>query len=131
MANTNDEIIENLIQNQNKLDFILQYENNSFPLENVTISKESTPVTKPTVRGGSYFSDTAVYKIKGTTTDISIVSIFSKAMLGPNTDFKELEIKTINKNQKISLFTNLTNSVQSSSKVELNMTIVRTLVNQN
>ena len=113
------------------LDFILQYENNSFPLENVSISKEPTPVSKPTQRGGVYFSDTTVYKIKGSTTDVSIIPLLSKTMLGPNTDFEELEIKTTKNNQKISLFTNLTNSMQSSSKVELNMTIVRIEINQN
>jgi len=53
----------------------------------------------------------------------------SKTMLGPNTEFGEIKITTqiANNNKKttLSIFTNLTNSVQSSSKIELNMILVK------
>ena len=39
----------------------------SFPLSNVKITNSSTPLSKPNVRGGVYFSDTFVFKIVGTT----------------------------------------------------------------
>ncbi len=49
-------------------------------------------------------------------------------MLGPNTEFKNLKITSHLKKdvepKNISIFTNLTNTMQSSSKVELNMVIV-------
>ncbi len=86
-------------------------------------------MTKPTTRGGVYFSDTSVYKIQGAIYDTSIIPLLSKTMLGPNTEFGEIEvtanviIKKIKRN--VSFFTYLTNTVQSSSKVVLNMNIVR------
>ncbi|MNC97770.1 hypothetical protein D3C83_155420 [compost metagenome] len=50
-------------------------------------------------------------------------------MLGPNTEFREIKITTQiihdGKKLSLSLFTNLTNSVQSSSKIELNMILVK------
>ena len=50
-------------------------------------------------------------------------------MLGPNTEFGEIKITTQiedgGKKIDLSLFTNLINSVQEPSKIELNMIIVR------
>lgn len=80
-------------------------------------------------RGGVYFTDTSVYKIKAVTTDLSIVPMFSKVMLGPNTDFKELELKTSietgGQKKSITLVVYLTNTMQSSLKVELNMVLMK------
>ena len=80
------------------------------------------------MRGGVYFSDTFHYRIKATVDDTTIVPFLSKAMLGPNTEFKNLKITSNLKKDEgtknISIFTNLTNTMQSSSKVELNMVIV-------
>ena len=36
---------------------------NEFDIIDITIKNETTPVSKPTKRGGVYFSDTTVYKI--------------------------------------------------------------------
>jgi len=48
--------------------------------------------------------------------------------LGPNTEFSDILVKTsaiIDSNKAdISLHTNLTNSMQSSSKIELNLIII-------
>jgi hypothetical protein len=113
-----------------KLDFIIHFENVKYPLDNVTIIKSSTPVSKPTVRGGVYFSDTFNFKIKATVNDFSIIPLLSKCMLGPNTEFQELKISTSvpieNSQNNVTFFVYLTNSMQSSSYIELSMIVVRT-----
>jgi len=117
------------IQKKETLQCILDLNNRTYPLKEVIITKSPTPVTKPTTRGGVYFSDTSVYKIQGAVYDTSIIPLLSKTMLGPNTEFGEIEvtaniiIKKIKRN--VSFFTYLTNTMQSSSKVVLNMNIVR------
>ncbi|TLX67300.1 MAG: hypothetical protein E6L02_03320 [Thaumarchaeota archaeon] len=108
----------------------LFFDDRKYQLENVNIEKSSIPVRRPTIRGGVYFSDTTAYKIKATTNDMSIISLISKVMLGPNTDFKPLEIKTnLNINEKtygITLVTHLTNTMNSSTKLELHFIIDKT-----
>ncbi|MBI3623687.1 hypothetical protein HY212_06445 [Candidatus Pacearchaeota archaeon] len=88
------------------------------------------PVRKPTTRGGAYFSDTTAYKIKATTNDLSLIPLISKVMLGPNTDFKPLEIKTnLNidgKSCNIILTTHLTNTMNSGTKLELHLIVDKT-----
>jgi hypothetical protein len=117
------------IQKSTKLDFILRLASNTFLLENVVISKSLTPVNRPTNRGGVYFSDTFVFKIKTTVSDLSLAPLLSQSMLGPNPDFQDLEITTKvkidNLLKNVKLFGHLTNSMQSSSLIELNMNIIR------
>ena len=117
------------IQKSTKLDFVLCFASDTFLLENVVISKSSTPVNRPTNRGGVYFSDTFVFKIRATVSDLSLAPLLSQSMLGPNPDFQDLEITTKakidNSLKNVKLFTHLTNSMQSSSIIELNMNIIR------
>lgn len=126
-----EKILQKIIETHesNKLDFILCMGNDTFNLKNVSIIKSSTPVNAPTKRGGVYFSDTFEFKIKAQTDDLSLAPLLSKSMLGPSTDFQDLEIFThaeIDKLlKKITFFVHLTNSMQSSSYLELNMTIVK------
>ena len=112
-----------------ELDFLLSMGSNIFPLKNVTITKTPTPVNRPTSRGGVYFSDTFAFKIKAQVADLSIAPLLSKSMLGPNADFEDLKIITNanidDKLKKVILFAHLTNSMQSSSFIELNMTITK------
>jgi hypothetical protein len=121
------EIIE--AQKSHKSDYILYLGKVTYSLNSVTITKSSTPVNRPTNRGGVYFSDTFAFKIKAVVDDLSIVELLSKSMLGPNPEFQELEITTNmpikDSIKKITFFVNLTNSMQSSSRIELNMTINR------
>ena len=131
MTESSDEkLLDSLLQFQEKqrLEFSAQIENKSFVLNEASIEKSSTPVTSPTLRGGVYFSDTYVYKIKGIVSDSAIIPLLSKTMLGPNTEFSDILVKTsaiIDSNKAdISLHTNLTNSMQSSSKIELNLIII-------
>ena len=117
------------IQKSTKLDFILRLASNTFLLENVVISKSLTPVNRPTNRGGVYFSDTFVFKIKTTVSDLSLAPLLSHSMLGPDPDVQDLEITTkakiYNSLKNVKLFVHLTNSMQNSSFIELNMNIIR------
>ncbi len=117
------------IQKSTKLDFILEIGTDTFPLKNVKIIKCSTPVHRPTTRGGVYFSDTFAFKIKAQVTDLSLAPLLSKSMLGPNFDFQDLEIITNieidNSLKKVAFLVHLINSMQSSSYIELNMIIIK------
>ena len=110
--------------------YVLFLYGKKYPLLDVSVVKSSIPVKKPTTRGGVYFSDTAAYKIKATSIDMSLVPLISKVMLGPNTDFKPLKIKTnldVNgQPRNIVLITHLTNTVNSSTKLELNLIVDKT-----
>jgi len=121
------EIIE--VQKSHKLDYIIHLGKITYSLDNVAISKSSTPVNKPTTRGGIYFSDTFVFKLKGIVFDLSVAELLSTSMLGPNSEFQELEITTNvpikDSIKKVTFFVNLTSSMQSSSYIELNMIIIR------
>jgi hypothetical protein len=101
----------------------------SYPMINVSIVNSPVPVNEPTTRGGVYFSDTFAYKMKGVVEDLSIVPLLTKKMLGPNTEFGELqimtEIESEGKSQNVEIFTNLTNSVQTPNSIELSMIIVK------
>jgi hypothetical protein len=125
------DLLESLMRINEKqpLEYVLHLGGLFYPLLDVTIVNSPTPVNSPTTRGGVYFSDTFAYKIKGTVNDLSIIPLLSKTMLGPNTEFGEIKITTNivdnDKKTSLSLFTNLTNSVQSSSKIELNMILVK------
>lgn len=117
------------INEKESLEYVLHLNDKQYALSDVVIVNSPTPVNSPTTRGGVYFSDTFAYKIKGIINDLSVIPLLSKTMLGPNTEFGEIKITThILKNGKkipLSLFTNLTNSVQRSSKIELNMILIK------
>ena len=123
-----DKLLSSITQNNADRDYTLHLDTKSYQLSDVSITKSTTPLTRPNMRGGVYFSDTFHYRIKATVDDTNIIQFLSKAMLGPNTEFKNLKITSSLKKdtgtKNISIFTNLTNTMQSSSKVELNMVIV-------
>ena len=58
----------------------------------------------------------------------NIIPLLSKSMLGPNSQFQDLQIKTTflknAKSKEITIIANLTNSFQTSNHLELSMTIV-------
>ncbi|MDH3611127.1 MAG: hypothetical protein OEM79_05125 [Nitrosopumilus sp.] len=115
--------------NTNSCKYTLHLNEKEYELEDVSIINSPTPVNSPTTRGGVYFSEKFAYKLKGSIHDLSVVPLLSKTMLGPNTEFREIKItaEVTNKNQKkdFSIFTNLTNSIQGPSKIELNMIIIK------
>ena len=115
------------MQAEQTLDFKLIIDKNEFDIIDLTIKNETTPVSKPTKRGGVYFSDTTVYKINAVINDLSVGKYLTRAMLGPNTEFQDITIQPINKKNKhntdFKIITNLTSSKQSSNKIELNLMV--------
>ena len=115
------------IQKSKPLKFSLIMKEKQYKLNDVTISKKNTVVSKKTVRGGAYISDKFVYQLKATVFEPGIATMLSGTMLGPNFDFDALEIKVENMGNdygKISLLTNLVNTLQKQSMTELTMNII-------
>lgn len=99
-----------------------------YPIQITSFSKSKIPVRKPTTRGGVYFTDTSAYKIKATA-DLSIKDQIPSLMLGPNTDFKPIFIKTLQHDTTITLTTHLTNVVSSKDRIDLNLIVDKVSVN--
>ena len=115
------------IQKSKPLKFSLIMKEKQYKLNDVTMSKKNTVVSKKTVRGGAYISDKFVYQLKATVFEPGIATMLSGTMLGPNFDFDALEIKVENMGNdygKISLLTNLVNTLQKQSMTELTMNII-------
>lgn len=104
--------------------YTLSLDGRIIPLSEVQILKINAPVKKPTMRGGVYFSNTDILKMTATTNDFTILPSLSGKMLGPNTEFGELEIHANLTKKTIRIITNLTNMMQNSKKIVLHMTIV-------
>jgi hypothetical protein len=121
----NEDVIIKISKDQN-LSYIINIEERSYPVLNVSIMKSKIPVREPTMRGGAYFTDMETYKIKAIT-DSSIKNEIPKLMLGPNADFKPILIKTnlkINgKDSQVTLKTHLTNAVHKKGTIDLNLII--------
>ena len=115
------------MQKSKPLKFSLIMKEKQYKLNDVIISKKNTVVSKKTVRGGAYISDKFVYQLKATVFEPGIATVLSGTMLGPNFDFDALEIKVENMGNdygKISLLTNLVNTLQKQSMTELTMNII-------
>ena len=127
----NLDLLKNLMEfnEKNSPQFILFLNNQTYPISSTSITHSPIPVNEPTTRGGVYFSDKFAFKMKCVIDDLSIVPLLTKKMLGPNTEFGELKITTqINSDGKpitVEIFTNLTNSVQTPTSIELSMIIVK------
>jgi hypothetical protein len=127
----NKDLLEQLIESntKNSLRFELNLDGIAYVITNATISNSSIPVNEPTTRGGVYFSDKFAYKMNGVIEDLSVVPLLTSKMLGPNTEFGELQITTQIESDgnlvDLKILTNLTNSVQSPSSIELSMIIVK------
>lgn len=122
----NEQVITKLLEAQN-LSYTLAVEEKSYHIQSTEIAKSKIPVREPTTRGGVYFTDVEAYKIKAKTSDVSIKNEIPKLMLGPNTDFKPILLRTslkINgKEHLVILTTHLTNAVSSKDIVELNLIV--------
>lgn len=127
-----ENLLSQIMEKQNQ-EYFLHYKNKTYVLENVTIAKFPMPVNRPTTRGGVYSISDKEYKIKGTIHDTSLVPFISKMMLGPNTEFEEIQITTKilheGKIKMLTLFAYLTNAMNNSSKIEFNLLLVRTNIN--
>ena len=114
------------IQKSKPLKFSLIMKEKQYKLNDVTIYKK-TVVSKKTVRGSAYISGKFVYQLKATVFEPGIATMLSGTMLGPNFDFDALEIKVENMGNdygKISLLTNLVNTLQKQSMTELTMNVI-------
>lgn len=122
MALDKDALFE-LLKNKGKVTHMIIQDKN-YALINSEIAYSDVPVSRPTTRGGVYFSDTMAFKLKAQASDVELAKVLPKTMLGPNTEFAKIEL--IPDNKKIKIFANLTNYVQKSSGFELNLTIIET-----
>ena len=115
--------VQELVQ-KNKLNFKIIIEGNSFEINETRIFQTDNPITEPTTRGGAYFAKMKEVKIQATILDTEISKHLSKAMLGPNKNFLDIELRAkMEEDEEICLITNLTNSMQNSSKVVLYLTL--------
>ena len=115
------------IQKSKTLKFSLIMKKKQYKLNDVTMSKKNTVVSKKTVRGGVYISDKFVYQLKATVSEPRMAAMLSGTMLGPNFDFDVLEIKIENMGNgygKVSLLANLVNTIQKQSMTQLTMNII-------
>lgn len=112
------------IVHKNSSNFRMLIGENSFAVNEIKVFQTENPITEPTTRGGVYFAELKELKVQATIQDTSVSKHLSKAMLGPNKDFLDITLQGDNKDgQKISLVTNLTNSMQNASKVVLYLTL--------
>ena len=115
----NDEDLQKIVE-ENDTKFNLLLDNKIFKINEIKVFENENPVTKPTTRGGVYFSDVKEMKVQVVISDTSVTKHLSNAMLGPNKTFLDILVEAeIEDNLKISLVTNLTNTIQSSSKIIL------------
>ena len=104
--------------------FKILIENKSFTVNEIKMLQTDNPLTEPTTRGGVYFAEMKEWKVEATIFDTSISKYLSKAMLGPNKEFLDITLHAIIENgHKISLVTNLKNSMQNASKIILYLTL--------
>ena len=122
-----DEFILAKISESSALQGSLRIGGKGYSLNHFSVTKSKIPVRKPTTRGGVYFSDTTAYKVKASTQDLRVISEIPKVMLGPNTDFKPIQIQTSlqldGKARSVTLVTHLTNAMNNKTMVELNLIV--------
>ena len=120
----NEKELQEIVEKYNT-NFKILIENNSFPVNEIKISQTDNPITEPTTRGGVYFAEMKEWKAEATIYDTTISKHLSKAMLGPNKEFLDIILyATIKDGQKMSLVTNLKNSMQNASKIILYLTLI-------
>lgn len=122
------QIISLLVEQQSKLDFTMLVGGLEYQVESFDVMQSQTPVTKPTMRGGVYFSNLKEFKIKAKFSGTALSAILSKTMLGPNTDFEKIKfltsIESDGAKKQLTILANLTNYVQRRNSLELNLVVV-------
>ena len=126
----NPELLRAIAECCDRLEFTLSVQDRQYHLTNVSIAKAPTPVTRPTTRGGVYFSPQSVYKMSGIVKDPAVMQSLSGAMLGPNERFGDMLITTAleyeGKVIRPGIHAHLVSSVQSPSEIQLCMIIIQT-----
>ncbi len=109
------------------LEFVMHVGQRKFDLRDVSITRSKVPVRKPTTRGGVYFTDVMAYKVRGSTGDLSILELLPRIMLGPNTQFEPVELRTTlsggGSPREAVLVSHVANTVNTKDRVELNMVV--------
>jgi len=122
------QIISSLVEQQSKLDFTMLVGGLEYHVESFDIVHSQTPVTKPTMRGGVYFSNLKEFKIKAKFSGTALSPALSKTMLGPNTDFEMIKFLTDMEyegaKKQLIILANLANYVQRGNGLELNLIVV-------
>ena len=121
------QIISSLVEQQNRLHFTMLVGGVSYPVESLDIAHSQMPVTKPTMRGGVYFSNLKEFKIKAKFSGTALSTVLSKTMLGPSTDFEKIKFLAdveLGGKKHVALFANLANYVQRAGGLELNLIVV-------
>jgi hypothetical protein len=114
-----DDELQKIVE-KNNTKFKLMISDKIFKINEIKVFENENPITEPTTRGGVYVSDVKEMKIQATIFDTNITKYLSNAMLGPNKTFLDILITAdINNGSKISLITNLTNTIQNPSKIVL------------
>lgn len=125
-----NQIIASLVEQQDSLDFTMLINGLAYPVESFSMEHSQIPVTKPTLRGGVYFSNLKEFKIKAKFTGTSLSPVLSKTMLGPNTDFERIKFLTRisfdGAKKQLAISANLINYVQRGDGLELNLIVVGT-----
>ena len=108
----------------NSSNFKIFVENKSFSVNEIKIVQTDNPITEPTTRGGVYFAEMKEWRVEATVHDTTISKYLSRAMLGPNKDFLDIILSAYIENaEKLSLVTNLKNSMQNAEKIILYLTL--------
>jgi len=119
----NETELQKIIQ-ENRSNFKMIIEDNIFEINEMDVFQTDNPISEPTTRGGVYFAEMKELKVQATILDTKVSKHLSKAMLGPNKDFLDIELKAkMESSKEICLITNLTNSMQNASKVILYLTL--------
>ena len=119
----NEKELQEIVE-KNRTGFNLLIGKNAFAINEIKVFQTDNPITEPTTRGGVYFAELKELKIEATILDTNITKYLSNAMLGPNKDFLDIILEArIQDGAKISLVTNLTNSMQNVSKIILYLTL--------
>lgn len=124
--NVDKDLVFGLIGRDSLPQFTMVLGGRSCKVDKVHLSHSDVPVTRPTTRGGVYFTDKTAFKIRAHVSDDSISKMLSKTMLGPNSDFEEIQFLASVGSSTLRIFANLTNYVQKSTGLELNLVVVGT-----
>jgi hypothetical protein len=118
-----------IMEKSQSLKFEMKVGSSKYPVDAFFLTYSKTPVSRPTIRGGVYFSDKMEFKIKAQVSG-DLHKTLSKAMLGPNADFEKIQfLTTLEKNgtkKDIVIFANLTSYVQRGGGLELTLMVVGT-----
>lgn len=125
-----NDLLFRLVKAQNNGPCIMKIGQNSYGVDSLELNYSEIPLTKPSTRGGVYFSDKMAFKAKVRVSDLGITKVLSKTMLGPNQEFEKIhllmDLESGEGKKALTIFGNLINYVQKKSVLELNLVVIGT-----